>query len=45
MKKAGKLLGGGGGGRPDMAVGGGSHVSDIEEALSVMVKEAGSVLD
>jgi len=45
IRKAGKLLGGGGGGRPDMAVGGGSNVSNIKEALLVVEREAGSVLE
>jgi alanyl-tRNA synthetase len=38
MRQAGRLLGGGGGGRPDMAVGGGSDTAHIPEALVVMVE-------
>jgi len=33
IKEVGKILGGGGGGRPDMAQGGGSKVENIEEAV------------
>jgi alanyl-tRNA synthetase len=39
MREAGRLLGGGGGGRPDMAVGGGSDTSRIKEALDVLADE------
>jgi alanyl-tRNA synthetase len=39
IRKAGRLLGGGGGGRPDMAVGGGSETSHLDEALAVMAEE------
>jgi len=45
VRKAGRLLGGGGGGRPDMAVGGGSDTSHISEALAVMVEEVKSSLE
>jgi alanyl-tRNA synthetase len=39
VRKAGRLLDGGGGGRPDMAVGGGSDTSRLKEALEVVVNE------
>ena len=45
MRKAGRLLGGGGGGRPDMAVGGGSDTAHLWEALAVVAEEAGSHLE
>ena len=45
VRKAGRLLGGGGGGRPDMAVGGGSDTSHLGEALEVMVEEVRSRLE
>ncbi|MDY6795887.1 MAG: alanine--tRNA ligase [Actinomycetota bacterium] len=44
MEKASGLLGGGGGGRPDMAMGGGSDTSQIKEALAVIVKDANTAL-
>lgn len=45
VRKGAKLLGGGGGGRPDMAVGGGSDASRIDEALQAVVAEAASYLE
>ena len=39
VRKSGRLLGGGGGGRPDMAVGGGSDTSRLVEALEVLIGE------
>ncbi len=44
VRKASRLLGGGGGGRPDMAVGGGSEMSRIDEALAVMADEVKAFL-
>lgn len=45
VRKAGRLLGGGGGGRPDMAVGGGSETSHLNEALAVMADEVRAILE
>jgi alanyl-tRNA synthetase len=45
MREAGKLLGGGGGGRPDMAVGGGSDTVNIAQALAAVEREAASCLE
>ncbi len=39
VKKSGRLLGGGGGGRADMAVGGGSRTESVEEALELFLEE------
>ncbi|OFW55664.1 MAG: alanine--tRNA ligase [Candidatus Solincola sediminis] len=44
-KKAGKLLKGGGGGRPDMAVGGGPSIENIDEALTLVIDDAKSHLE
>ncbi len=45
VRKAGRLLGGGGGGRPDMAVGGGSDTSRVSEALELLAEEVKSSLE
>jgi alanyl-tRNA synthetase len=45
VRKAGRLLGGGGGGRADMAVGGGSDTAHLEEALEAVVNEVLSKLE
>jgi alanyl-tRNA synthetase len=45
IRRAGKLLEGGGGGRPDMAVGGGSRVDRIEAGLELIAGEARSQLE
>ncbi len=39
VRKSGRLLGGGGGGRADMAVGGGSRTEGVEEALALFLEE------
>ncbi|MBC7229122.1 MAG: alanine--tRNA ligase [Actinobacteria bacterium] len=39
VRKCGRLLGGGGGGRADMAVGGGGRPEGVEEALALFVEE------
>jgi alanyl-tRNA synthetase len=44
-KKAGQLLQGGGGGRRDMAVGGGSRIENIDDALELITREAQSYLE
>jgi len=44
IRKAGRLLGGGGGGRPDMAVGGGTRIEAIEDALQDIRKTVSSHL-
>jgi alanyl-tRNA synthetase len=36
IKKVGKVLGGGGGGRPDLAQGGGSSAEGVEEAVKIL---------
>ncbi len=45
VRKAGRLLGGGGGGRVDMAVGGGSDTAHTAEALAVLVDEVRAGLE
>jgi len=45
VRKAGRLLGGGGGGRADMAVGGGSDTAHTAEALAVLAEEVRSGLE
>ncbi|MEW6553186.1 MAG: alanine--tRNA ligase [Actinomycetota bacterium] len=45
VRKAGRLLGGGGGGRADMAVGGGSDTARTAEALAALVDEITSGLE
>ncbi len=45
IKKAGQLLQGGGGGRQDMAVGGGSRIENIDDALALVTREAQSFLE
>ena len=44
VRKCGRLLGGGGGGRADMAVGGGGRTEGIEEALDLFLEEMRSAL-
>jgi alanyl-tRNA synthetase len=45
VRRSGRLLGGGGGGRADMAVGGGSDTAHTAEALAVLVDEITSGLE
>jgi len=45
VRKAGRLLGGGGGGRADMAVGGGSHPERLRDALALVADEVRSGLE
>lgn len=44
-RKAGRLLGGGGGGRTDMAVGGGSDTERLNEALALVADEVRTSLE
>ncbi len=45
MREAGRLLGGGGGGRADMAVGGGSDTARAGEALAAVIEKARASLE
>ncbi len=45
VREGARVLGGGGGGRPDMAVGGGSRLESVDQALRVIREKAISIIE
>ena len=45
VTRAGALIGGGGGGRPDMAIAGGGRIEGVDEALDAVGSAAAAVLE